>query len=71
MTRGAYVSRQQSDNDIPLERRRSIFLALVEAQDVGLSPVASRTELAQRFSVREEQMREIEREGIAKQWPPL
>ena len=65
------MSQQQTENDIPVERRRTIFLALVEAQDGGLSVVASRAEVAAKFSVTEDQMKEIEREGLANQWPPL
>ena len=65
------MSHEQSETDIPVERRRSIFQALVEAQDGGLSVVASRAEVARRFSVTEDQMKEIEREGLANQWPPL
>lgn len=60
-----------TDDDLPIERRQSIFLALVEAQDGGLSVVASRAEVGARFSVTEDQMKEIEREGLANQWPPL
>jgi hypothetical protein len=69
--RGVRVSHQQSEDDIPVERRRTIFQALVEAQDGGLGVVASRAEIARRFSVTEDQMKEIEREGLANQWPPL
>ncbi len=58
-------------DEIPLEQRQVIFKALVEAQDGGKGVAASRTEAAQRFSVTEEQVKDIEREGLAKQWPPL
>jgi len=57
--------------DNPLDNRRIIFRALVEAQDEGLSVSASRAEMARRFSVTEDDVREIEREGLANQWPPL
>jgi hypothetical protein len=69
-----YVTRyrvSESTADIPVDRRQDIFRALVESQDGGLTVVASRAEVARRFSVTEEQVREIEREGLANQWPPL
>lgn len=65
------MSEQQNEGELPIERRQSIFLALVEAQDGGLSVLASRAEVAAKFSVTEDQMKEIEREGLANQWPPL
>jgi hypothetical protein len=57
--------------EIPIEQRQVIFKALVEAQDSGESAAASRTTIAQKFAVREEQVKEIEREGLDNQWPPL
>jgi len=64
------VSRQPED-DLPLEQRQAIFLALVESQDGGLNVAASRAEIAKRFSVTENQVKDIEREGLSNQWPPL
>jgi hypothetical protein len=64
------VSSQPSD-DLPVEQRQAIFLALVESQDGGMSVVASRAEIARRFSVTEKQVKEIEQEGLSNQWPPL
>lgn len=57
--------------EIPLEQRQVIFQALVEAQDTGMSVAASRSELARRYSVTEDKIKEIEQEGLANQWPPL
>ncbi len=54
-----------------VEQRRAIFKALVEAQDGGASPSASRTAIARQFAVTEDQVRDVEREGMANQWPPL
>ena len=65
------MSEQQSTEEIPVEQRQTIFRALVEAQDGGLAVVASRAEIARRFSVSEDQVKDIEREGLANQWPPL
>jgi HD superfamily phosphodiesterase len=64
------VSRQPED-DLPLDQRQAIFLALVESQDGGMTVATSRTEIARRFSVSENQVKDIEREGLSNQWPPL
>ncbi len=53
------------------DQRKEIFKALVDAQDAGASPAASRTAIARQFSVTESQVRDIEREGSDAQWPPL
>jgi len=53
------------------EERRQIFLALVDAQDHEMNVIQSRTQVSQRFGVNESQVRQIEREGIEQQWPPL
>jgi hypothetical protein len=53
------------------ERRREVFLALVEAQDQGMAVEQSRKVIAERFGVTEGQVRKIEREGLDKGWPPL
>jgi hypothetical protein len=59
------------NGEIALEQRQAIFRALVEAQDAGMSVANSRADIAQRFSITEEQVKEIEREGSDQQWPPL
>jgi hypothetical protein len=48
-----------------------IFLALVEAQDQEMSVARSRKYIAERFSITESQVRQIENEGLERQWPPL
>jgi hypothetical protein len=53
------------------EHRRQIFLALVDAQDHEMDVAQSRRQVVQRFGVSESQVRQIEREGIEQQWPPL
>ena len=60
-----------SDEPLPEPRRKEIFLALVEAQDQGMSPAKSRKAVAERFGVSEGQVRQIEREGLDNDWPPL
>jgi hypothetical protein len=62
---------QQSVEELPLSQRQAIFLALVESQDGGMNVATSRAEIARRFSVTENQVKEIEREGLSNQWPPL
>ena len=63
----------QGTNDQQLEenRRKEIFFALVDAQDHELDVAQSRRLIVQRFGVSESQVRQIEREGMEKQWPPL
>jgi hypothetical protein len=56
---------------LPEQRRKEIFQALVEAQDHGASPAESRKAVAERFGVGEDQVRQIEQEGLDNQWPPL
>ena len=59
------------DKPLPEPRRKDIFLALVEAQDHGMSPAESRKVVAERYGVSEGQVRQIEREGLDNSWPPL
>jgi hypothetical protein len=60
-----------SEGQLPEERRKEIFLALVEAQDQAVSVAQSRALVAERFGVTEDQIRRIEQEGLDRQWPPL
>jgi hypothetical protein len=53
------------------DRRKELFLALVDAQDHEISVAQSRMLMAERFGVDESQVRQIEREGVELQWPPL
>jgi hypothetical protein len=61
----------QEESPIPEVRRKEIFLALVEAQDHEMTVAQSREAVARQFGVSEEEVREIEREGLDRQWPPL
>jgi hypothetical protein len=53
------------------DRRRAAFRALVELQDRGMSVAASREEVVKLYALTGWQVRDIEREGLANQWPPL
>lgn len=52
-------------------RRQEIFRALVEAQDLGMAVPESKKAVAERFGVTEDQVRQIEEEGVDQEWPPL
>ena len=53
------------------DRRQEVFRALVLAQDAGASVQDSRADTARGFGLSLEEVRGIEREGIASGWPPL
>jgi hypothetical protein len=53
------------------DRRKEVFAALVEAQDQAMSVAQSRKLVAERFQLTEADVRQIEREGMDQQWPPL
>jgi hypothetical protein len=60
-----------SNEPLSEDRRKELFLALVDAQDHEMSVAESRKLMAQRFGVDESQVRQIEREGMELEWPPL
>jgi hypothetical protein len=53
------------------EQRKGIFLALVEAQDKNVGVRESRQLIAGHFGLSENEVRQIEREGLDAGWPPL
>jgi hypothetical protein len=59
------------DQPLAEAQRKEIFLALVDAQDHETPVPESRKAVASRFGVTEEQVRQIEREGMDNDWPPL
>jgi len=61
----------ENQESLTEDRRKEIFLALVEAQDHELDVPKSRRAVAERFGITESQVRDIEREGLDQQWPPL
>lgn len=58
-------------DSLPLAMRREVFKALVEAEDLGKSPVQARDEIAVQFHLTTEQVKTISDEGVEKSWPPL
>ncbi len=57
---------------LTIQQRQEIFHALVTTQDMGLMTVPqSRQHIAKQFDIGEDQLREIEEEGLEKEWPPL
>jgi len=62
-----------NDAERPLAEadRMAMFQALVEAQDLGMTVAQSRQAVAERFGVSEQQVRQVEREGLDGGWPPL
>ncbi len=60
-----------NNQELSEDRRKEIFLALVEAQDQKMDVAGSRRLMVERFGVSESQVLQIEREGMDNQWPPL
>ena len=65
------MSHEPSETSVPTDNRQAIFKALVESQDEGMSVGESRAAIALQFSVTAEDVKNIEKEGLANQWPPL
>jgi hypothetical protein len=57
---------------LTLQQRREIFSSLVATQDQGLMSVSeSRKHVIDQFKISDVQLRQIEEEGLDKEWPPL
>jgi len=65
------MTRDNSQELLSEESRKEIFLAIVDAQDHEMDVAQSHRFVMERFGVSENQVREIEREGLDRQWPPL
>ena len=65
------MSQDEATDGLTEPKRKEIFLALVEAQDHEMSVAQSRQLIVERFGVTDAQIRDIEREGLDNQWPPL
>src|SRR6266404_2306572 len=61
----------QGHESLSENSRKEIFLALVDAQDHELDVAQSRQLVGQHFGISESVIRQIEREGMDRQWPPL
>lgn len=53
------------------QQRKEIFLNLVETQDLVHNVRKSYDVVTERYDISEEQLREIEEEGLDNEWPPL
>lgn len=61
----------EAQRDLPEALRKQIFAALVDVQDHGLPVARSRQVIAERFGIREDQVRQVEEEGLDNDWPPF
>jgi hypothetical protein len=54
------------------QQRQEIFHTLVATQDLGIMTVSQSVQhVIKQFEITEAQLRQIEDEGIDKEWPPL
>ena len=60
-----------STKSLTVQQRKSIFLALVSAQDSGAAIPESKKNVAKEYAITKEQLDLIEKEGVDKEWPPL
>lgn len=65
------MAETKRSKSLTVDRRREVFLALVEAQDSGAGVVESRDAIASQFGITSHQVRTIETEGLDRGWPPL
>jgi DNA-directed RNA polymerase sigma subunit (sigma70/sigma32) len=65
------MARHEAEKTLSQDERMAVFLALVEAQDREMTVAQSRQAIARQFGLSEEQVRQIEREGLDGNWPPL
>jgi hypothetical protein len=57
---------------LTLQQRQEVFHTLVSTQDLGeMSVSESRQHVGKQFELTDAQVRQIEDEGIEKEWPPL
>ena len=56
---------------LTMQQRQEIFHALVSTQDVVLNVRKSYQVVTEKFEISEAQLRQIEDEGLEKEWPPL
>jgi hypothetical protein len=68
---GKNQRRQVVMTELDEVERRTIFAALVEAEDRGLSGAEARKLVGVEFAATPQQVRGVEMEGEREQWPPL
>jgi len=57
---------------LTMQQRQEIFHTLVTTQDLNLMSVSESVQhVMKQFDITEAQLRQIEDEGIDKEWPPL
>jgi hypothetical protein len=72
LTRRTFEEIFMSAKRLTIQQRKDIFSALVAAQDTGLMTIRQSVEkIARDFEITEAQLRQIEEEGVEKEWPPL
>ncbi len=54
-----------------VEQRREIFRALVTTQDIVHDVPKSKEIVSKKYGITPAQLKQIEDEGIERQWPPL
>jgi hypothetical protein len=65
------MTQDQGHESLSEDNRNEVFLTLVDLQDHELDVAQSRKLVGQRFGISESVVRQIEREGMDCQWPPL
>jgi hypothetical protein len=53
------------------DTRKAAFAAVVALQDQGIPAGHCRVVVAQKYGLGVREVRQVEREGLAKKWPPL
>jgi hypothetical protein len=57
---------------LTVQQKKEIFRTLVNTQDLGLMSVTeSLQHVAQQYQITDAQIRQLQDEGIEKEWPPL
>ena len=56
---------------LTVTQRREIFQTLVATQDEGMKVSQSFEHVSKQYEISDSQIRQIQEEGIEKQWPPL
>lgn len=57
---------------LTVQQRKEIFHNLVSTQDQGgVSVAESRQQMTKQYEITDAQLRQIEEEGLEKEWPPL